>query len=103
MTQLPTPMPRKLVMGFENTGKLGGMTPCGPAGSPCERATCNLSKTHRYFGFHCQASGSSVGIQTSSGHAMFSKYWWRQGAGSKMGKASLGYYQHVGRSCPARY
>ena len=33
-TRLPTPMPLRLVIGLENTGKRGGATPCGAGIEP---------------------------------------------------------------------
>src|SRR5258706_5188933 len=78
-------MPRRLNTGLEKTGNEGGTIPCGPAVRPCDKATCSLSNTHLWRGFHNHASGSSVGIKISSGHGAPAKYWWRQGAGSTIG------------------
>jgi len=83
--RLPAPRPRKFMMGLEKTGKRGGMVPCGPAARPWLSATCSLSNTQRWTGYHSHASGSSVGMKRSGGHATGSKYWWRQGAGSMIG------------------
>ena len=33
-TWLPVPMPRRLMIGLENTGNAGGITPCGAASQP---------------------------------------------------------------------
>ena len=60
--RLPAPSPRKFMIGLENTGNCGGIVPCGPAARPWLSATCSLSNTQRWAGFHSHASGSSVGI-----------------------------------------
>jgi len=43
ITRLPVPIPRRFMIGLENTGKDGGITPCGAASSPCDSATASLS------------------------------------------------------------
>jgi hypothetical protein len=42
-TRLAIPMPLRLVIGLENTGKRGGGTPCGPASRPWLNAIAILS------------------------------------------------------------
>ncbi len=36
-------MLRRFIIGLENTGNRGGITPCGAASSPCDNATASLS------------------------------------------------------------
>ena len=43
MGRLPVPMPRRFTIGLENTGKCGGITPCGAEGRSCDCATASLS------------------------------------------------------------
>ena len=40
---LPAPMLRRFIMGFEKTGKRGGITPWGAASRPWDNATASLS------------------------------------------------------------
>ena len=80
----------------EHRDSCGGAVPCGPAARPWLSATCNLSNTQRWAGFHSHASGSSVGMRGPAGRRRGSKYWWRQGAGSMIGTFHRIRYSRIG-------
>src|SRR5262249_26181639 len=83
-TRLAIPMPLRLVIGLENTGKRGGGTPRGPASRPWLNAIAALSETPRWSRNHSPASLGSVGMFTPGGQSARSKYCRRQGSASQI-------------------